>query len=260
MNKPNFSKIAKDFESFLVKRSPEILTGIGIAGMLTTTVMAVRATPKALDLLAEVKEMHTEDTDRKEIGKDIVTKVAPVYIPAIITGTMSTVCLIGACSVNSRRTAALATAYALSESTLKEYQAKVIETIGEKKEQSVRDSIAKDRVEQNPVRNTEVYITKKGETLCLDMLSMRYFKSDIDTIRRVENELNKRLLSEMYISLNEFYYEIGLSCTKQGNDLGWNIGDGLIEFHFSPQLSEDNTPCVVVDYGVAPRYDFRNLM
>ena len=51
MHKPNIKAAYNAVKKSTIKHSPEILTGIGIAGMVTTTVMAVRATPKALDLL-----------------------------------------------------------------------------------------------------------------------------------------------------------------------------------------------------------------
>ncbi len=274
MKKTNISRIAKSLRVGLQKHSPEILTGIGIAGMITTTVLAVRATPKALILMEEEKRRQNSELleDAKKKGLDgcpRVDKLKPVelirttwvcYIPAAITGALSVSCLIGASSVNIRRNAALATAYSLSEFALKEYQEKVVQTIGEKKEQEIRDSIAKDRLSRNPVVNKEVIITGRGETLCYDTITSRYFKCDIEKLRRIENELNKRLISEMYISLNEFYYEIGLRTTDLGNDLGWNIGDGLINLEFSSQLAEDETPCLVIGYQVAPRYDFRTLM
>lgn len=259
MSKMNLSKIVKNAKSTLVKHSPEILTGIGIAGMITTTVMAVKATPKALDLMAELKKKHGEDADRKEMGKEIVKNVVPVYIPATITGALSIACLISASSVNSKRNAALATAYTLSETALKEYQEKVIETIGEKKEQTIRDSIAKDKIDKNPPVNTEVIITEKGNTLCYDVISGRYFRSDIDKIKKAENQLNHQLMQEMYLSLNDFYYELGLRPTKQGNEMGWNINDGLIDLHFSSQLTENEEPCLVIDYHVAPRYGYGDL-
>ena len=67
-------------------------------------------------------------------------------------------------------------------------------------------------------------------------------------------------MNEMYISLNEFYYEIGLPRTKMGDELGWNIDSGLIRFEFSSQLADDETPCLVIDYHIAPRYEFEKLM
>lgn len=257
MHKPNLSKICKNMKSATVKHSPEILTGVGIAGMVTTTVMAVRATPKAIRLLDDEKKRQNVD---KLEPADVVKTAWKCYIPAAVTGTVSVVCLIGASSVNARRNAALTAAYTLSESTLRDYQKKVIETIGEKKEQTVRDVVAKERLEKNPVENKEVIITAKGETLCFDVVSGRYFKSDIDKLKKAENELNRQMRDEMYISLNEFYYEIGLEPVKLGEDLGWNIDDGYIDLRFSSQLATDGTPCLVIDYGYGPRYDFRRLM
>lgn len=274
MNKSNVIKVIKGLRFGLQKHSPEILTGIGIAGMVTTAVLAVRATPKALLLLEQEKQRKNDElkaaaneTDSGECEE--IEKLKPVeairvawtcYIPSAVTGVLSIACLIGASSVNARRTAALATAYSLSESALKEYQEKVIETIGEKKEQGIRDSVAKDKLKRDPIVNKEVIITGKGETLCYDSITSRYFKCDIEKLRKVENMMNKRLLSEMYISLNEFYYEIGLNQTDIGDDLGWNIEDGLVDLEFSSQLAEDDTPCLVIGYRVSPRYSFRSLL
>jgi len=253
MNKPNLSKIAKGIRTAISKHSPEILTGIGIAGMVTTTVMAVRATPKALILIEDKKAEN--DVDELTLVETIKT-VWTCYIPAAVTGCLSIFCLIGASSVNVRRNAALATAYTLSESALKEYQGKVIEAIGEKKEQSVRDAIAKDRIDRDPVSNREVIITERGNTLCYDVISGRYFKSDIEKLKKAENELNRQMRNDTYISLNEFYYEIGLNPTSIGDDLGWSIDHGYIDLNFSSQLADDGTPCLVIDYQVAPRYEY----
>lgn len=253
-------EIAKSFLSLktaIKKHSPEILTGIGIAGMIMTTVMAVRATPKALILIEERKEEI--EAEKLEVV-DVVKTTWFCYIPAAITGTISIACLIGANSVNVRRKAALATAYKLSESALKDYQGKVIEMFGEKKNEAVKDAIAKEKIEKNPVVTREVIITEKGNTLCYDAISGRYFKGDIDKIRKAELELNRQMRDEMYVSLNDFYYEIGLDGIKLGDELGWNIDSGYIDLSFSSQLASDETPCLVVDYSIAPRYDYRDLM
>lgn len=257
MNKLNWSKMANDIRSGLQKHSPEILTGIGIAGLITTTVLAVRATPKAL-LLIEEKKIE-EDVDKLK-PVEVVRTTWTCYIPATVTGALSIACLIGASSVSLKRNTALATAYSLSESALKTYQEKVIETIGEKKEKEIRDEIAKGQLKKDPLVNKEVIVTGKGETLCYDTISGRYFKCDIEKIRRVEAMLNKELYSSMYVSLNDFYYEIGLRSTELGDELGWNTDMGPINFDFSSQLAEDDTPCLVINYHIAPRYDYRTLM
>lgn len=252
----NFSEIGKELYSKLCEHSPEILMGVGIAGFITTTVLAVKATPKALILLEEAEKKRKDELKPLEV----VRTTWKCYIPAAVTGTLSIACLIGSGSVNARRNAALATAYSLSESALKTYQEKVIETIGEKKEKAIRDDIAKDKVKNDPVVNKEVIITGKGETLCYDTVSGRYFKCDIEKLHRVEGYLNKQIFSSMFVSLNDFYSEVGLRCTELGDDLGWNVDDAPIEFSYSSQLSDDDTPCLVVGFQVAPRYNYGKLM
>lgn len=257
MNK-NVSQFFKSVSSTLSKHSPEILTGIGIAGMVTTTVLAVKATPKALKLIEEVK---------KEKGTDDLTALETVkttwkcYIPAAVTGASSIACLIGASRVSLKRNAALATAYKLSETALSEYKEKVIETIGEKKERAVREKIDKDHVDKNPVSKSEVIITKKGSTLMLDYYSGRYFESDIDQVNKAFNQLNGMLLRGDYVSLNDLYDELGIDHTGTGEIVGWNVmrtGHDLIQVQTSAQIADDGRPCIVVSCEPSPYHDYSN--
>lgn len=257
MGKGNISKIINEIQKAVIKHSPEILTGLGIAGMITTTVLAVKATPKALELINDRKdELETEKLPPIEVVKT----AWKCYIPAAVTCATSTACLIGASSVHLKRNAALATAYKLSESAISEYKDAVIDKLGEKKEQTIRDKVAEEKMKKNPVSSSEVFITEKGNTLCYDTISGRYFKSDIDRIKRAENAINKQLLDEMYVSLNDLYDELDLDHTKLGDELGWKIDDGLVELYFSSQLADDGTPCVVMDFTRAPKYNFSNLL
>lgn len=262
----------KDFKGFInvigdfvSKKSPEILTGVGIAGMLTTTILAVKATPKAIMLMNFEKEIRANDAEKESACTntnimpeplkriDILKLTWKCYIPSVITATISAACLISANTVNSKRNAALAAVYSLSETALKEYRTKVIETIGEDKEKDIRTEItngnAKKSMDNDPVTNKEVIIVERGGTLCYDTLSGRYFKSDVEKIKNVINSLNRQMLSEMTISLNDLYYELGLSETKIGDQIGWNIDKSLIEVSFSSQLTSDGSPCVVVNYS-----------
>lgn len=256
MHKFNFSKFTNSVRTTISKHSPEILLGIGIAGMMTAGILAVKETPKALRLIEEAKAEAQVD---KLTPVEIVKATWKCYVPATVTAGLSVACLIGSSRVNSRRNAALATAYKISEAALTEYREKVVETIGEKKEQSIRDAVAKDRVEQNPASTREIVITEKGNTMCYDMWTDRYFKSDIDAIKKAENELNRRMRYENYVSLNEFYNEIGLKSTKEGSHIGWNIDRGYIDILFSACLDDNGNPCLAIDFRVAPQYDFDKL-
>ena len=254
MSKFNLTAAMKSIKGVLERHAPEILTGIGVAGMVTTTILAVKATPKACLLINDRK-------DELEVEKLPVTELVKTtwkcYIPAAVTCGASIACLVGASSVNFKRNAALATAYKLSEAALSEYKDAVIETIGEKKEQSVRDKVAEERIKKNPVSKSEIIVTGNGTTLCYDPVGNSYFKSNIQQIESAKNKLNARMLSENYVSLNDFYDELGIGPTKLGEDLGWDIyKDGLIDIAFSSQLAEDGTPCLVMDYSIAPRYEY----
>ena len=256
MNKSGLKRTIKSVERVLTKYSPGILTGIGIAGMIGATFMAVKATPKALYLIETKKEeSEVEELTTVETIKTCWT----CYIPATLRTVVSAACLIGASTVSAKRNAALATAYSISEAALREYQEKVVEVIGEKKEKAVRDAVAKDQIERDPVTKSEVVIIdSNSNTLCYEPLSGRYFKSTIDKIKKAEIKLDRQMIQEMYVSLNDFYWEIGLDGTDLGDKMGWNLSKGYMDLSFSSQLADDGTPCAVIVYGIPPVYDYQN--
>lgn len=274
MEKFDVSKMLKTAQKTVVKRSPEILTAVGVVGMCSTVALAVKATPKAMELIQEEKDRQNQELHEEAIAKGSetcaqVSKLKPIevvkvawkpYVPAAITCVVSIGCIVGASSVSARRSAALYSAYKLSETALTEYKEKVVETIGEKKEKKVRDEIAKDKVEKNPVSKTNIFMTGKGESLFYDPISDRYFMSDMETIRKVINDLNYSMGygSEMYVSLSELYDHLGLNHTSISDQIGWNIKNGLIEADFSAQMSDDGRACVVLDYLRTPQYGFDN--
>ena len=256
MNKEGLKRTIKNAERVLTKYSPGILTGIGIAGMIGATFMAVKATPKALYLI----ETKKEEAEVEELTSVETIKTCwKCYIPAALTTVVSAACLIGASTVSAKRNAALATAYSISEAALREYQEKVVEVIGEKKEKAVRDAVAKDQIERDPVtKNEVVIIDSNSNTLCYEPLSGRYFKSTIDKIKKAEIKLDRQMIQEMYVSLNDFYWEIGLDGTDLGDKMGWNLSKGYMDLSFSSQLADDGTPCAVIVYGIPPVYDYQN--
>ena len=256
MNKSGLKRTIKSVERVLTKYSPGILTGIGITGMIGATFMAVKATPKALYLIETKKE---ESEVEEFTSVETIKTCWKCYIPAALTTVVSAACLIGASTVSAKRNAALATAYSISEAALREYQEKVVEVIGEKKEKAVRDAVAKDQIERDPVTKSEVVIIdSNSNTLCYEPLSGRYFKSTIDKIKKAEIKLDRQMIQEMYVSLNDFYWEIGLDGTDLGDKMGWNLSKGYMDLSFSSQLADDGTPCAVIVYGIPPVYDYQN--
>lgn len=261
------------------KNSPVILIGLAVTGVVSTVVLGVKATPKALAIIDdEVYERYEKSGSqesfpewlgiKKEDGyswsdrtnmlkkKEIVKLTWECYIPTAAVGLATIACIIGAHNIHLRRNAALASLYSLTESAFKEYQAKVVETIGKNKELKVRDDVTADTIKNNPIGDKQVIFTGKGETLFYDQMSGRYFKGDIEKIRRIQNKINKDLISEDFMSLNDLYYELGLSPIKLGEEMGWHLDHGMLEIRFSAQLTENEEPCIALDYELVPRYAY----
>jgi len=242
-------EIVKNLGGVISKNSPTILTGLSCAGVFTTAILAVNATPKALQLLEEEGNIKTLSK------RDIVKTTWKCYIPAAVVGAVTVGCIIGSNTISNRRNAALSALYTLSETAFREYQNKVVEEIGKTKENKIRHEIVSDKIKNNPPNTANVIITGNGEVLCRDDFTGRYFKSDIEKIRQAENEIDKRLRNEMWISLNELYYELGLPEVDAGELMGFDVDKGWVGINYSSCLADNNTPCLSLTYKVYPKYN-----
>lgn len=247
----NIKTMAKSVWACAKKHSPEILIGMGIAGAASSVIFAVKATPKAMILLEEKRqELGVEKLEAKEIIKT----AAPVYIPTAVSFGVSVACIVGASSVNARRNAALTAAYTLSESTLRTYRDKVLETVGEDKEREIRQKAAIEQQQKTLEPQALVVSSAAGQLKCFDSLSGRYFVSTKNEIDKAVNEFNRQLRDDMRISLNDWYDLIGLDTNKLGDMLGWDIERGYVETCYASRLDEDGLPCLVVNYVEPPHY------
>lgn len=152
----------------LRRNSPKLLTILAAMGTVSTAFATARATPKALLLIQEAEAQKGEDLTALE-----KVKVATVpYIPAVLLGSATIVCIFGAQMLN---------------------------------------------------RKTQ------------------------SSIRAAVNKINETMVYEMYAALNDFYNEIGLSNTDMGDELGWNLDDGLLEISYGAMVADDGRPCITLD-------------
>lgn len=228
--------------------APPLLIFAGVGGFVTTVVLAVKATPKALEIQKEFKE----DTTVWEKTK----MLAPVYIPTFTVGISSIACILAGTTMYNRRLGAIAAAYKLTETAYKEYKDGVLETIGEKKEKTVRDKVAENKLKKldcdEPLEEIE------GKTLCVDLTTGGYFWSSKLDIERQVNELNARLLLEQYISVADFRDYLGNNnpC-KYADKIGWHSDFGFIEVEYSSQLSRTGRPLLTIEYDCHEGYDWK---
>ena len=247
---------------FFKRHGSTILTCMGAAGVVATSIMAVKATPKALELIKEAKEEKGDDLTKLEVIKATGT----TYIPSIAMGVGSIACIFGANVLNKNQQASLASAYALIETSFKEYKNKLKELYGEETHNNIIDAIAVEKANDMWVRSdylcTEcnLAIDEDGEPrLFYDMHSGRYFESTIEQVLTAEYHLNRNYVLRGYAYLNELYEFLGIEQTDYGSVLGWAPNDdGMywIEFSHRKAVLDDGLECYIIDMPFEPTYDF----
>ena len=241
-------------KDFIKINSPSLKTGAGIALFLGSVIFGVNGTVKAVKACDErKKELGVEKLSPLEVvkvsGKHYIATGATFLAASWFTTT--------SIAESMKQTSVMATAYGLSEATLKLTEKKMDEVLGEKKSNEVKDAVAKEQMLQTPITN--VTNTGAGDILVLDPLSGRYFYSSIAKIQEVENQVVKALYNYMYVTLNEFYDALGLPRVDDavGQELGWSVDNGF-ELRYSYQAAPDGRPCLVLGFQVGPKYDYRD--
>lgn len=241
----NMNNLLVYSKRFMKRNASTILTGIGAAGVVATTVMAVKATPKALKLLDAAKEEKGEELTKLEVVKT----AGPAYIPAILVGTSTIACIFGANILNKRHQAALMSAYALVDNSYKEYKKKVEELYGEEVDGQVRSEMAKDNYDEKEVIDDE----SDGKQLFYDEFSERYFRSTMEAVLNAEYELNKEVTIGGAAFLNEFYEFLGIPRVDYGDYLGWSspalhdmYWEAWIDFAHEKVVMEDGLECTII--------------
>lgn len=257
----NLSSILNNVTIQVRKKTPEILTTIGITGMITSTVIAVKNTPEAMRKL-EVKR-RVENTDKITLKQRIQATWKYYIVPAGIT-IGSAICLIEANAIQNRRKTAIATVCSVAQRTLTDYQKQVADVIGEKKEAQIQSEIAQKRLDSDPkLQNIDsIVIEGEGHTLFYDEMFNRPFYCEIETVRQAVNEINYSMThcSEIYVALNDFYDRIGISGVGTvGNMIGWNTDRGLLEIDIQAGLLKGRVPCIYLRFKTLPTYDFDSV-
>ena len=251
----NIQTAFRNAERFAIDNSPAILTAVAVGGTVTTAIFAGKASFKAAEILREDARLNqmTFDSPKDRVIEQ-VKLTWTLYIPAVGVGTATVASIVFANQIGTRRAAAMAAAYSMSEKAFSEYREKIVEKIGESKEQEARDEIAQERVQKNPL-GSQVIVMNDREVLCFDQYTGRYFNSNMETLKQAQNKINYRMIRENYASLNDFYDCVGLEWVPTGDDVGWN-SDQMLELSFSTVLSEDQRPCIAIDFHTVPVRNF----
>lgn len=238
---------------FANRHGGTILTCVGGAGVITTAVLAVKATPKALTSID-----HAEEAKGEKLTKLEIVKVAgPSYIPAIASGLGTLVCIFGANALNKRQQAALISAYAFLDNAHKEYKKKVVDLYGEEADAEVRAAIAKDKYEKANV------VLDDDRKLFFDDFSGRYFESTSADVIRAEYEVNKKISLYGGAEVNEFYELLGIPQLDALRRMGWSTGGLMadtwkdwLEFKHDKVVMDDGLECTIISTWPEPMFDY----
>lgn len=241
---------------FTKRHLPEILTGLGIGGFLTAIGLAVTATPKANKAIDKAEQEKGEPLTKTETVK----AAWKYYIPTAAAAACSTACVIGSTVVDSKRVAALAALYQLTEDNLKDLREHATEMFGKQKENALVTETATKKVADTVLADQVLATTKYGDVIFYDPWSGRFFGCNQDRVEKAKNAVNLRLTGVDFVSLNEFYDELDLPNTQLGNYMGFTskFGEHMdITYGYGP--TGDGRSCTVLDFDIFPGDVYRKL-
>ena len=243
----------------VLKLADANLPVLAIAGLIGTAGLSAVGAVRAAKYLEEEKQkLPTKQVIHEEsrvsfvkvpLKTAIYAKSALYFLPAVVVGGATILAITRADSLSKQALAGAAFAYTVAEKNYKDYQEVVASVIGENKASKVREAIVEKQLSVTPMNS--VIDTKRGSTLCFDVLSGRYFLSDVDVIKRAQNEFNHSLLSDGFATVNDFYYELGLPGISLGRSVGWS-SEKLLELNITAKVTEEGQPCIVIGYWVYP--------
>lgn len=239
-------------ELFLSNNSSTILTILGVVGVGITVHNAVIDSRKAEEIIY---------LEEPQSFKEEAALTWKCYIPTAISAAATIGCIVGSHVVSEHKREAIGSAYLLSQATLNEYQRRVSEKIGEKKEREIYEEVVKNIAEnKSPTLYSdggiagEVIDTGHGNTLFFDTTvpGGLYFKSDINYLRSQINKMNHEVRTEMYFDWNDIYYEWDLPRMKYGSEMIFDV-DRPLEVRMTPQMMDNGQIRVLLSYDLYPK-------
>jgi hypothetical protein len=243
----NVPQLFKSGVDTLTDHAPAILTAFGAFGVVGTAVLTAKATFEAAEKIHVHEEEFDEVTGARTITPlDRTEKVKLVwlcYLPAVTLGTASVAAIIMSHRISSKRAAVLAAAYALNQDKLEEYQDKVKEKLGVKKEKDIKNELTQDRIDRDYDGNELVFGEDDNKVIVREDYTGRFFKGRLEEINHAVNEVNHRVMTEGSARMSDFYDLIGLSHVSTSDYFGWTTNERL-EIDWDTCTTPDGTRAV----------------
>ena len=251
-------------KSFLKRSSPTILTCFSVAGVVGTTVLAVKATPKAVELIKNDSRRNHDGDPYAYTKLEAVQSCWRCYIPVALVGLSTITCIIGINVLNKRNQASLASAYALLSESYQQYRKAAKTVYGDDADSKIKVQMAKDTYisAYGYIDSYSVYYpdldSESEKILCYDLFSQRYFMSTMAAVLNAQYHINRNLILRGNASINEFYEFLGIDKIENGDDMGWDmnefIEEGIVWLDFDNRhtVMDDELECCVISCSLNP--------
>lgn len=246
-------------QTFIKRNASTILSGLGVAGLVATTVTAAKATPKAMEFVKKAEEEKGEKLSKWER----INVAGVAYIPTVLVGAATVACILGANLVSRHQQATLMSAYALLDRSYKDYKNKTNELYGDGADKQIREDIAKDKYTGDKSSGDD------GKELFYDFYSGRYFESTKEHVMWAQYEVNRSLSVNYAVGLNEYYDLLGLEEKPEYEMLGWSCGQ-MEEMYWHPWIEfeheeiildgdseyDEGLNCTIINMPLSPFVDY----
>ncbi len=250
---------------FLKQNTPTILAVSAGVGLICTTISAIKVTPKVEYLLKKAEEEKQDKLTKTEIA----TIAIPEYIPTILLGSTTLICIFGANALNRRHQASLASVYGLIDQSYKKYKNKVIEHYGEEAHNQIVDEIIAEEAKPRYITAYSMFSDcrqfleedySKPILFCIDAGERNFFTAPLEQVLLAEYHLNRNYTMRGVALLNEFYNFLGLEETSEGEELGWCVNDeyAWVDFNHRKSQLKDGTEYYLIETPIGPSTEWQD--
>lgn len=197
----------------------DIYTWIGAAGVVVTAALAAKASPKAIDIL---KDEQFKKEDELNVF-ETVKAVAPVYLPAVISGAVSIACIFESNTVHKHKEIGLMSACSVANAAYRKYRDNVKDSVGK----DIDDDILEKTVKEHIADEEHLKPISETEELYYEPFSGVYFNAEPKNVAIAEYLVNKKFMEHGYASLNDFYGYLGIPKSELGDAYGWSAESGI---------------------------------
>lgn len=236
---------------------PSLLSVAASFGVISTSVLAVKATPKALNDISESEAIT---------NKEIIKAAWKEYIPTVASGVGTIFCILMANGMNKKQQDSLIAAYAALHRSYDSYKRQIIERHGIEEHAEIMDDISIEDSHDPQIWVPGIYDSietdfhvDEEEHLFYDTIGNRYFNSTIGRVLQAEYHLNRNFCLGAAVSVNDFYEFLGIEKTEDGNQKGWVINDDdmLYWIDFSNYTAKiDDLECMIIEPVWGPSEKF----